>query len=285
MSTVTTDRPAAHGRTHRSAVGADLRFAGVLRGEWIKMFSLRSTWWTLGSTVAVMVLFALLQATSVQFLMDQPEMAGLEEFGMHGGEIVSAGYQFGMVTIGVLGALLVTGEYATGMIRSTLAAVPTRLPVLAAKAIALAAVTVAVSVVSLALAYLVTTPVLSRYDLVPDLGDAQTWQIFGGMVYFLVMVALLALGLGAVLRHSAGTITGVLGLLLLLPIALQLISLDWVQDVMTYLPLPAATAFLAVNPEYSMAGGLTAWQGAGVVAAYAAVALTAGAVALRRRDA
>lgn len=285
MSTVTTDAPAAQGRTHRSAVGADLRFTGVLRGEWIKMFSLRSTWWTLGATVAVMVLFALLQATSVQLLMDRPEMAGLDEFSMHGAEIVSAGYQFSMVTIGVLGALLVTGEYATGMIRSTLAAVPTRLPVLAAKAIALTGVTVAVSAVSLALAYLVTTPVLSRHDLVPDLADAQTWQVFGGMVYFLVMVALLALGLGTVLRHSAGTITGVLGLLLLLPIALQLINLDWVQDVMTYLPLPAATAFLAVNPEYSMAGGLTAGQGAAVVAAYSVVALTAGAVVLRRRDA
>ncbi|MPV38098.1 ABC transporter permease subunit [Georgenia subflava] len=268
-----------------SAVDARLTFGGVLRGEWIKLLSLRSTWWTLGITVVIMTLFALLQATSVQFLMDQPEMAGMEEFTMHGAEVVTAGYQFGMVTIAVLGALLMTGEYSTGMIRSTFAAVPARLPVLAAKAIALTVVTIAVAVVSLALSYLVSMPILSGYDLVPALDDPDTWQVFGGMVFFLVMVALLSLGLGAVLRHTAGTITAVLGLLLLLPIALQFISLDWVQDVLTYLPLSAATAFLAVNPAFSMSGELTPWQGAGIVAAYTVVALVAGAISLRRRDA
>ncbi|WP_418606550.1 hypothetical protein [Georgenia sp. SUBG003] len=79
--------------------------------------------------------------------------------------------------------------YSTGMIRSTLAAVPARLPVLAAKAITLVVVTVVVSVVSLGAAFLVSVPFLSDHDLVPALDDSLTWQAFGGMAYFFVVSA------------------------------------------------------------------------------------------------
>ena len=284
-TTTTTTTPAAPARpqTHRPAVDARLTFAGVMRGEWIKLLSLRSTWWTLGITVAVMALLALAQSSSVQFLLDPPMSVPVEE--LHGAEFVIGGYQFGLVTVAVLGVLLVTGEYSTGMIRSTLAAVPSRLPVLAAKGLALVVVTVLVSVVSLAAAYLVTMPLLSDHDLVPALDDSLTWQAFGGMVYFFVATALTALGLGAVLRHTAGTITAVLGLLLLLPMILQFINIEWVQDVMTFLPLPAATAFLGISGFFGSNENLSAWQGVGVVGAYAVVALAAGAWSLRRRDA
>jgi ABC-2 type transport system permease protein len=284
-TTTTTTSPAAQTRpqSHQPAVEARLTFAGIMRGEWIKLLSLRSTWWTLGITVAVMALLGLAQASSVQFLLDPPMSLPVEE--LHGAEFVIGGYQFGLVTIAVLGALLITGEYSTGMIRSTLAAVPSRLPVLAAKALALVVVTVVVSVVGLAVAYLVTMPFLSDYDLVPSLTDSVTWQAFGGMAYFFVVGALIALGLGAVLRHTAGTITAVLGLLLLLPMILQFINIDWVQDVMLFLPLPASSAFLGISGFFGSNENLTAWQGVAVVGAYAVVSLAAGAWSLRRRDA
>lgn len=262
-------------------VDAHLAFGGVLRAELLKLLSLRSTGWTLGLTVVVMTLFGLLQAYSLRLPAEETESAGIAA-PTHGAEVVIAGYQMGAVTIAVLGALMITAEYSTGMIRSTLTAVPTRLPVLLGKTIALGAVTVAVSALSLALTFLVTTPLLSDYELVPALHDERTWQIFGGMGFFLLTAALFALGIGAVLRSTAGTITVVLVVLLLLPGVLEFIKLDWVQDIAAYLPLQAAAAFLSVTDGPKTLGP---WQGATVVAAYPIAALVAGAAMLQRRDA
>src|SRR5690606_11196856 len=144
--------------------------------------------------VVLMALFALGQAMSLGLLAADPETRPVLD-AIHGAEIISGGYPLGTVTIAVLGALLITGEYSTGMIRSTFAAAPTRLPVLAAKALALTALAGAVAVVSLALSWLVTFFLLDDYGLVPAVGDAQTWQVFSGVTYFLIASALFALGL------------------------------------------------------------------------------------------
>ena len=285
MSTLVAAREVVPVRIARPAVDARRTFPGVMRGEWIKLLSLRSTWWVLGATVAVMTLVSFAVAMSLDSMAADPLLApGLAQ--IHGAEIVSGGYQIGVVTIAVLGALLITGEYSTGMIRSTLAAVPTRVPVLVAKAIALVALTAGVTVLSVALSYVVTMPKLSEYGLVPALDDARTWQVFGGTVYFLVAAALFALGVGTILRSTAGTVTVALTVLLLLPGVLGFISLDWVESIVSYLPLPAASAFLAANDTTSLGGdGLTASAGLLVIAAYAAVPLATAAVLLRRRDA
>jgi len=170
------------------------------------------------------------------------------------------------------------------MIRSTFAAVPTRVPVLAAKAIALSVLTVAVAGVSIALSYVVTVPMLAEHDLVPALDDGRTWQVFGGTVYFLVAAALFSLGVGTLLRSSAGAITVALTVLLLLPGVLAFISLDWVESIARYLPLPASGSFLGGSEDsLSSAGeGLSPMTGVLVIAAYAVVPLVAGAVVLRR---
>ncbi|WP_164737362.1 ABC transporter permease subunit [Georgenia sp. SYP-B2076] len=292
MSPVTTS-PAVASRRHLRDVHPRLTFGGTLRSEWIKLFSLRSTWWTLGLTVVLMSGFALLQAYGVGLMLDGRIPAGAPgatseqaaSFEIIGAEVVTGGYQVGVLTVAVLGALLLTGEYSTGMIRSTLSAVPRRLSMLAAKALTITVVTVGVSVVGLVVAALVSAPLLSGHDLVPALDDARTWQVVGGMTYFFVVAGLFALGLAAIIRSTAGTITAVVTVLLLLPGVLQFVNLDWVQDAMTYLPLPAATSFLSVSNAFSAASPLAAWEGVGVVGAYAVVALGAGAVVLRRRDA
>src|SRR5690606_33824376 len=212
----TTQTPARR-PTRRAEVG-ELSFGGVLRGEWVKLLSLRSTWWNLAITVTVMALIALAVASTVDDFVAYAAEAGLEP---HGPELLMSGFQFGMVSIAVLGALLITGEFSTGMARSTFAAVPTRLPVLWAKAVALV---------------VVTAPWLSEHDLLPQLDQAHTWWAFGGMTYFFVAVALVALGLGTVVRHTAGSITAVLGLLLLVPGVLQFVTIDWVQDLVSVTP-------------------------------------------------
>lgn len=126
---------------------------------------------------------------------------GIEQ--MHGVEVIAGGFHCGMLTIAVLGALLITGEYATGMIRSTFAAVPTRLPVLGAKAILLAVLTAAVTLVSAILSYVVTMPQLSQYDLVPALDHPGTWRVFGGTLCSLIAAALCSLSASASARSCA----------------------------------------------------------------------------------
>lgn len=134
--------------------------------------------------------------------------------------------------------------------------------------------------------YVVTMPRLSTYDLIPALDDAQSSQILGGTVYFLVAAALFALGVGTILRSTAGTVTIALTVLLLLPGVLGFISLDWVETLVSHLPLPAAGAFLTPGDPTALGGSeLTARAGLLVIAAYAVVPLVAGAVLLRRRDA
>lgn len=276
-----TPSPAAATTPARPEVG-DLSFAGILRGEWIKLLSLRSTWWTLAMTVAVIGLISLAVAVTVDDVVEQAAATGLEP---HGAELIVSGFQFGMLTIAVLGALLMTGEFGTGMVRSTFAAVPARLPVLWAKALALTVLTVVASALSVLVGTFAAAPWFSEHGLVPAIDQAHTWQSFGGVTYFYVTVALIALGLGAVLRHTAGTITTVLGLLLLLPGILQFIMVDWVQDLVSLMPLPAAIAFVGTSGLQGTNEVLTAWQGVAVVGAYAVAALVAGAVSLRRRDA
>ena len=279
----TTAAPRTHPRT-----GAGTRphrtFAGVLAGEWIKLVSLRSTWWVLAATVAVTALVSFAAAMSLNVMADDPMMAPALET-MQGAQVVASGYQIGAVAIAVLGALVVTGEYSTGMVRSSFAAVPTRTPVLAAKAIALTLVTTAVATASLAVSYLVTLPQMSRYDLVPPLDELATWQMFGGAAYFLVVAAVFSLAVGVLLRSTAGAVTVALSVLLLLPSILAFIRVEWVETLVSYLPLPASTAFLG-DGEASAFGGeaLSATTGFLVVTAYAVVPLVAAAVVLRRRD-
>ena len=258
-------------------------FAGVVRGEWIKLLSLRSTWWALASTAAVIPLAALAAAASLNAMADDPALPpGIEQ--MHGAEVISKGFHFGMLTIAVLGALLITGEYATGMIRSTFAAVPTRIPVLAAKALTLVVLTAAVTLVSVTLSYFLTMPQRSQYDLVPALDDPGTWRVFGGTLYSLISAALFSLGIGTLLRSTAASLTAALTVLLL-PGILSFIRLDWVETIVSYLPLPASSALLTTGAVETQGAYLSAQASLIVMAAYAVVPIAAAAVTLHRRDA
>jgi len=258
MSTLTADPPTtSHAATPPAAAQVQPTFAGVVRGEWIKLLSLRSTWWALASTAAVITLVALAAAASLNAMADDPALApGIEQ--MHGAEVISSGFHFGMLTIAVLGALLITGEYATGLIRSTFAAVPTRIPVLAAKALTLVVLTAAVTLVSVTLSYFLTMPRLSQYDLVPALDDPGTWRVFGGTLYSLISAALFSLGVGTLLRSTAASLTAALTVLLLLPGILSFIRLDWVETIVSYLPLPASSALLTTGAVETQGAYLSA---------------------------
>jgi len=281
-----TASPAARApRTPQPTLKARRTFLGTMRGEWIKLLSLRSTWWVLGSTAGIMTLLALGVASSLKALMADPLTAQAMS-NANGAALVSSGFQLGMVTIAVLGALVITGEYSTGMIRSTFAAVPTRVPVLAAKAIAVVALTTGVAAAGIALSYLVTMGTLSKYGLVPALDRAETWRIFAGTAFCLIAAALFSFGVGTLLRSTAATVTVALTVLLLLPGILGFINVHWVQTFVRYLPMPASQAFLpSGDPNQGVGTPLSATVGVLVIAAYAIVPLVAAAVMVRRRDA
>lgn len=257
---------------------------GVLRAEWIKVLSLRSTWWTLAATIALMTLASFAVAKSLDGMAADPTMAPTLEQ-LHGATVIAGGYQIGMITIAVLGALAITGEYSTGMVRSTLTAVPTRLPALAAKAVVLTVLTLGASALSTALSYVVTQPLLTEFSLVPDLTDPDSWRAIGGAAYFLVVAVFFSLGLGTILRSTAGTVATALTVLLLAPGILGFIRLDWVETLVSYLPAPAASAFISVGGAAGLGETLEPLTGFVVVTAYALVPIVVGGVLLRRRDA
>lgn len=283
--------------TSTDAVGTPIRaavdplhvtFARVVRSEWIKFITVRSTVWTLSITLLVMVGLSLLVAATAS------AEAGPGGGGPSGAEVATAGYLFAQMVVAVLGALVITGEYSTGMIRSTLTAVPTRLPVLAGKAVVLALATFVVGVSGALIAAIVTRPVLTAGEPA-DLGSVQAWRMLLGTGLYLAGIALLAFGLGVLIRHSAGAITSILGVILLLPLLVNILggALTWVAEAGPYLPADAGARILAPEPEAEAlaaaeAAGVTLlgpWQGYGILLVYVAVTLVAGAALLRRRDA
>lgn len=277
MTTQTTDRPGADPRDSVKPVS----FPRVLHSEWIKLWSLRSTYWTVLATLAAMVLIAVM--LGVASLVED------EAAGPDGQMAIGMGYSFAQVVVAVLGVLTITGEYTTGMIRSTLAAVPTRLPALAAKAVLVATVGFVLGVTGVVLSYLVSYPLLGA-EGAASLSDPEVQRIFWGSGLYLAGVGLLGLGVGAIIRHTAGAITLILGVLLLLSTMWQLLMMtsDWFTRSYPYLPSTAGERIASPDVTRVVADApqvLAPWTGFGVFMVYVAATLLIGAVLLRRRDA
>ncbi len=293
MSTLThvpaDSRPVRHRPDHR------VTFARVVQSEWIKFWSLRSTLWTLGATVVVMgavswlaVFFTARDAVDPD---TTPQDAAVLMAVLHDPSVVLTGADLAKLVLAVLGVLIITGEYSTGMIRSTLTAVPRRLPAFWAKALVLTVVTAVVVAVGTVVSWLVALPTLRAHDAVLDLGDPQTRRILLGGVLYLVAVALLAFAVGAILRVSAGALATVLGLLLVVEVLFRTIPADFFRTVSPFLPGTAGHQLLATRDSIEAARLATSapvlgpWTGYGVMLGWVAVLLTVAAVLLRRRDA
>nr|WP_255371623.1 ABC transporter permease [Cellulosimicrobium sp. CUA-896] len=220
-------------------------------------------------------------------LADDPELAAGSGGLMPGVMIVTFGYSFAQLVVAVLGALTITGEYSTGMIRSTFSAVPTRLPAFAAKSIVLAVVTFVVSALGVVASYLVALPFLSGTSLEVDLGAEGTMRAFIGTPLYLAAIAVLSVALGAIIRNSAGTIFGLVALLLVVPSILQAIPTDWVRDLAQFLPSTAGERLVIGDAMNGMGTEfiLGPWQGFAVLVGWVVVAWAVAAVVLKRRDA
>ena len=193
-----------------------------------------------------------------------------------------SGVQLAQLAVGVLGVLLITSEYATGLIRTSLAAVPRRLPVLWGKAALLAAATIAVCLPAAFAAFLAGQSILGRQHLSVSLSQPGVARAVVGSALYLAVAALTGLGLGALLRSTAGGIAALFGLLFALQIVASFLPGSWSGDVGRYLPSTAGLAVTSVRPDPA---SLPPWAGFGVFCLYAIVLLGAAAQRMRRGDA
>jgi ABC-2 type transport system permease protein len=256
----------------------------VLRSEWIKFRTLRSTFYTLVAAVVAMVGLGLLFSWGLA--------SRLGERGAHhidtDPKVLAVtfplrGYFIAQLAVGVLGVMVISGEYSTGMIRASLAAVPKRLPVLWAKAAVFSVVVLVLTTVTSFVAFFGGESILSSQHVQATLSTPGALRIVFGVGLYLTVVGLLSVALGALIRNTAGAIAAVFGLLLVLPVLGEVLGLtSWGKDVPKYLPSNAGQALLAVTPD---PGGLGPWTGFGFFCAYTAAVMVAAAVLLKRRDA
>ncbi len=247
-------------------------FRSVARMEWLKLRTVRSTAWIGLVFAAGMIGLAILvmrgQHNSPSFDPTNDSFAGLA---------------IGQLAFGVLGALVITSEFSSGMIRATLAAVPRRPLLLAAKAAVLGAVTLAVGEVLAFGAFAVGELVLRSPAPHATLAQPGVLRAVLMAGVYPALIALTALGLGAVIRHTAGAISAVVGILFVLPLILLPLGTSIQNSVGQFMPmLIAENSLTAVKP---VAHSLTPGVGLAMLCVYAAVALAAGTWALARRDA
>ncbi len=270
----TSAAPTAEG-TVRAAPVSQWR---VLSSEWIKFRSLRSTLLTLLAAIAAMLVLGWLVgwATNAHWAhMDPGERARFNPI-----DRSLVGVHLAQLAVGVLGVLVITGEYATGMIRATLAAVPHRLPVLWAKAALFAVVTFVLMLGSCFGAFLLGQHFLAAHGT--TLSAPHAWRAIVGAAGYLSVVGILAVALGFLLRSTAGGIATLVALLLVLPGIGQVLPASWQQHTLPYLPSNAGSAMYAAVPD---PGSLSPLQGLVTLLVWAAVALALAAVTLKRRDA
>jgi ABC-2 type transport system permease protein len=284
---------------------------GALASEFTKLRSVRSTYWTLGALfiVSVGLAVAITAGTAANFANNPGNTAGFDATQVS----LGAFFELGQLIIAVLGAMVITSEYSTGMVRTSLTAQPRRGVVYAAKAIVFTAVTLVISIVtafvaffvgqaiysskgvSASLFHTVTIPASANVNCNPggctatfsgtDVITASTvLTAIVGTALFVTIVALIAFGVGSILRHTAGAIATVIALLFIVPILEQTLPVEWRWDIMRFLP-DAATRVISVTVGGGDPHLWSAWPQLGVTALWAAVLVGIGAYLFRTRDA
>lgn len=268
--------------------GVRVSFPRVLRSEWLKLFTLRSTYWTLGIAFLTFVGMAVIIAVSV---VAAPQM--YEGVADGSADIVatvaSAGLLPATIAFAVLAALAVTSEYSTGSIRSTAAAVPTRLPFLVAKLLVVVAVTFAVGALAEAVAFGIGG--LISPSVLPDLQAPEVTRILVGVPLFLAAFAAFTAATGALLRSTAATIAVVMALLLAVENAISFIPWEPLKYVRPLLPSSSGQALVSTQESLDAMAQMSPrafdagpWGGYAILVAWVVVLGVAAAVRLRARD-
>jgi ABC-2 type transport system permease protein len=279
MSTITGTLSPPGNAAHRPARDVQpVTQARVMGSEWIKLRTLRSSWIVLGATFFGVALIGMLVSYFTKTHWSSMNPVDRANFDPVGRSLI--GVNLAQLTIGVLGVLIITGEYSTGMIRASLGAVPKRVPVLVAKASVFAAVTFVVCLVTVFVAFVGGQALLGSHGV--SLGHAGAVRAVFGAALYLTIVGVIGLSLGFLIRSTAGGIAALFGVLLILPVIFEALPQSWNNTVGPYLPSNAGQALYTLHADHAM---LSPWAGLGIFLLYAVAAVTAAVVVLRRRDA
>lgn len=255
----------------------DVTLARVIRSEWIKLRSIRSTIVTLGLTAAAVVAVGVL----VSMLSNGAPIAGEGEgiYDPAGNSLFGA--TLAQLVLGVLGALVFTSEYSTGLIRATLTAVPRRLAVLWAKGIVVAAASFATMVASLLVAFFVGQAVYGGGGPSASLFDPGVLRALLAAALFPTAIAVMGVGFGALMRHTATAIGILVAILFVVPVLFETLGGVW-GDATEYLPGEAGQAMITVVQD---SGEMSPARGLLVLIGWIGVLFAAGTIALKHRDA
>ena len=254
--------------------------ARVALSEWTKLHSLRSTRWSLlvavGLAIGLPALFA--AVTSSHW----GHMSLHERADRHPLDIALAGVNVAQLAIAVLGVLVITGEYSTGMIRASFTAVPKRLPVLWAKIAVYGAVAFALMLPSVLIAFFASQAILSKHNILQisfsHPGVARS--VVGGAGY-LVLIGIFALAVGVIVRNTAGGIAAFAALFFVIPPLMNILPSSWNNAVSPYLPDAAGRRMFSLQTR---AHDLHPWPGFLLFLGYTVLAVAIAAVLLVRRD-
>ncbi|MGW3643147.1 ABC transporter permease [Streptomyces sp. NPDC005131] len=252
----------------------------VLSSEWAKLWSLRSTWITLSLGLIFLVAFGLIAASRYKSGIGSGHLD--RDFAEATAVSLSLfGANFAQLALGVLGVLVTAGEYSTGVIRSTLAAVPRRLPVLWSKAAVFGLVTLAVGTLGAFVAFLFGSGIVSGTPAAMGLTDAGVLRSLLGAALYLALVGVIGTALGALLRSVAGGISVLVAALMLIPGLVSLLPSSWQDDISPYLPSNAGESMFALTHDTTT---LSPTAGLLVFLAWTALALAGAAYRLVRSD-
>lgn len=254
-----------------------MNFADVLRSEWTKLRSVRSTYWT--GLIAVLATIGVCVIVCIKWADDIRHSPGTT---IDATTVSLNGIFLAQVAVGTLGVMVISSEYGTGMIRATFGAVPQRRAVLAAKGLVFGVVTLVIAEILSFTAFGIGQAILSAAHAGVSLGQPEVLRaVIGGGLY-LAAVGLLGFGIGALVRHTAGALSAFFGVLFAVTALADLLPSSWRNDVMPYMPANAGTQIFAVQRVHD---SLAPWTGLGVLCLYAAAAIGAATVLVTRRDA
>jgi ABC-type transport system involved in multi-copper enzyme maturation permease subunit len=252
----------------------------VVRSEWTKIWSVRSTLWTLLSLVIVTIGLSALFAWGASANFDKMSAHDRATFDVAGSAM--GGLLLGQLAIAVLGAMVITGEYSTGGIKATLTAVPARMRVLFAKWLVFGVVATIVGQVTAFGAFYISMIFWSHHDMAAHLSDPGVLRaVIGGGLYVLAS-GMVGFTVGVLIRHTGGAIATAVGLLFVAPILANLLPGTWGKDISKYF---LSNAGQHVSDVVHVAGNLSPWAGYLVMTVEWLVPLLVGAWLMKRRDA
>ncbi len=281
--TITTTAVPGKASALPTSAGQHLKATSVFRSEWIKLRSVRSTWWTLAAMAVLTVGIAVIAGTTIPSRW--ATMSPVDRLTFDPTSVSLRGLLFSQLVIGVLGVLVMSAEYGTGTIRSTLAAVPNRPLVLIAKTGVFAAVALVIGEILSFAAFFVGQSLLTSPATHAMLGQPGVLRAVAGGGLVVAVLGLFALGLATIIRHTAGAITAYVGTLLVLPIVTEALPSSISRPIGKFLPFNVSDAMTSVHSAIGPATSFSPWTGFALLCSYALLAIGIGGWLMARRDA